>query len=306
MAGRASSRSAGRAAAGSTSTRPRPRHRFGRDRLGRRAPRVASPAPRTPAAARPAFTLVELLVVIGIIAVLLGLLLPALGKAQESARVAVCLTNLRSVGQAIHAYANDHRGAIPFGPKAPPFTSATDFYPSTGAATSLLSLKDGRPVGLGLLVQTYLSAQPRVLFCPAADQPDNADAELARIGVAQAQGGYYYRHGSATHMFEDPDAPVPPQAHVRLAALGRNRDGRLVRALVIDTQLIAPDGFAAFGVLPRTHHRERSAGILYADGHAAHAANTNRRFTVDMYDPAALRDAFSRILKVFERADADE
>ena len=253
---------------------------------------------------------------IGIIAALLGLLLPALGKAQEAARTAVCLTNLRSVGQAIHAYANDHRGSIPFGPKAPPFTSATDFYPSTGAATSLLSLKDGRPVGLGLLVQGYLSAQPRVLFCPAADQPDNADTELAKIGTAQAQCGYFYRHGSADHMFESPDAAIPPQEHVRLASLGRNRDGRPIRALVIDTQFVAPAGFAAFGVLPRTHHRERSAGILFADGHAAHSPNAPRgdaagptparRYTVDMSEPGALLEAFSRILKVFERADAEE
>jgi hypothetical protein len=145
-----------------------------------------------------------------------------------------------------------------------------------------------------------------VLFCPSADQPDNADAELATVGSGQAQGAYYYRHGSNTQMFEAADAPVPPQAHVRLANLGRNRDGRPVSALLIDTQLIAPDAFAAYGVLQRTHHRERSAGILHADGHAVHAANSARRFTVDMYDPAALRDAFDRILKVFERADAEQ
>jgi prepilin-type processing-associated H-X9-DG protein len=156
-----------------------------------------------------------------------------------------------------------------------------------------------------------------VLFCPAADQPESGDAELAKVGAEQAQCGYYYRHGSATHMFENPDAPIPPQAHIRLANLGRNRDGRPVRALAIDTQLVAPPGFAAFGVLPRTHHRERSANILFADGHAAYSPNTPlpgggpgptaaRRYTIDMNDPAALRDAFDRILKVFERADAEE
>src|SRR5262245_31955784 len=108
--------------------------------------------PKTP---RRAFTLIELLVVIAIVAILAALLLPALAAGREAGRKASCLSNLRQIGLAIHAYAADFEGKIPYGPKAPPFTSPADFYPSSGAPTSLLSLRGGAPVASGLLLQQH-------------------------------------------------------------------------------------------------------------------------------------------------------
>ena len=67
----------------------------------------AAPAPRA------GFTLVELLVVIGIIAVLLAILLPTLGRAREQAHRTTCLANLRSLGQAMYLYAGTHRDRLP-------------------------------------------------------------------------------------------------------------------------------------------------------------------------------------------------
>src|SRR5690606_23158292 len=62
----------------------------------------------TSAVRRAAFTLVELLVVIGIIAIMISLLLPALKKAREAARTATCLSQLRQVGLTIQFYTNEH------------------------------------------------------------------------------------------------------------------------------------------------------------------------------------------------------
>jgi prepilin-type N-terminal cleavage/methylation domain-containing protein len=62
-----------------------------------------------------AFTLVELLVVIGIIAVLIGILLPVMSRVQERGRALKCQSNLRSIGQGLMSYMAENRGSLPYG-----------------------------------------------------------------------------------------------------------------------------------------------------------------------------------------------
>ena len=260
---------------------------------------------RVTRSSRRAFTLIELLVVIAILAILMALLLPAVASAREKGLRTACLSNLHQMGIAIQAYASDYDGKIPYGPKAPPFTSPFDLYPSTGAPTSLISLGTGAPVGLGLLLKEHLCNQPKALFCPSSDQPLDATAQLANVGVRQAQCSFYYRHAGNTQLFDNPNVSVPTPDHIKLDDLGRNRNGVPIRALVIDTQFLCDSGMATFGVTPSTHHHQRAADILFSDGHALSRPNAGDRFVVDLRNTAEIRTAFDKILKVLEQADTE-
>jgi len=74
---------------------------------------------------RRGFTLVELLVVIGIIAVLIGILLPVIGRARDQANTTACMAAMRNLGQLVHAYSIEFKGSVPF-----------SYYTDTGASGS--------------------------------------------------------------------------------------------------------------------------------------------------------------------------
>jgi len=277
----------------------------GTPRCGVRSAQRAEPT--FPAHARisvDGFTLIELLVVMAIIAMLAALLLPALASAKERSKGTTCLSNLRQIGLAIRSYADDYSGDIPFGPKAPAFTSAFDLYPSTGAPTSLISLSSGSPVALGLLLQSYVASQPKVLFCPSSDEYINTDTQLAQVGLGQAQCSYYYRHAGNTLLFDNPDSPFVP-THIELDNLGLNGNGLPIRALAIDTEFLCSPALASYNVLPSTHHQQLYANILFSDGHTATRPNTGGCFTVNLGSNTDPADAFSLILGVLQLADTE-
>ena len=87
------------------------------------------PSPR-----RAGFTLIELLVVISIIALLIGILLPALSSARQAANAATCLSRLRNIGQGLYLYANDYDNSLPPGSDQTSTNWALLLYNTMGAS----------------------------------------------------------------------------------------------------------------------------------------------------------------------------
>jgi prepilin-type N-terminal cleavage/methylation domain-containing protein len=113
------------------------------------------------------FTLVELLVVIGIIAVLVAMLLPTLARAREAANRAACLSNLRQVYQSFMFYASVNHDQVPLGfrrDSAPPLGSKQFNSMVYSQTTKKFTL-------FGWLYNDGLMRQPRVFFCPSEHDP---------------------------------------------------------------------------------------------------------------------------------------
>jgi prepilin-type N-terminal cleavage/methylation domain-containing protein/prepilin-type processing-associated H-X9-DG protein len=145
---------------------------------------------------RAAFTLVELLVVIGIIALLIGILLPALSRAREQAAKTTCMSNMRQVAMAYVGYANENKGWLPASSRGGGPIRAHDwlhYQPGRDIDQSAIGRYLGKIRDDGKLnndSSKIVSFNINVLRCPS----DNLQAKRLRFLAGDPNADYPYSY----------------------------------------------------------------------------------------------------------------
>ncbi len=247
-----------------------------------------------------AFTLIELVVAIAVIAIMVGLLLPVLGSMRQAGITSVCQSNLHQISIATQGYTVDSQGVIPFGPASYGVSAPDDFYIVDGQITNQITTETGQPMAAGLMLANHLSKVPETLFCPGTDDQLEAKQELEKVGTTTALSSYSYRHGSNTYA-QLTSPPDELDNHIRIDNLGLNRNNDPIRALFVDNNFTLNRGTYYYSLFHRTNHQTQHVNIAYADGHVENRNNYDGKYTANV--GGFLYGGLHRMLVVLENAD---
>jgi prepilin-type N-terminal cleavage/methylation domain-containing protein/prepilin-type processing-associated H-X9-DG protein len=206
------------------------------------------------------FTLVELLVVIGIIALLVAILMPALSVAREEARAVKCLSNLRQIVMATSIYCDANHGTYPIAY----YTGADGTFYSWDFTTAIVG---GKPTSVpGLLWPATGGGGLEVQQCPSYEDPSP--------GGSDPYTGYNYNTSFIGHgQFETIPAPIKAQQVRHPSAVALFGDGEYYGGP--DKYMRSPfpcDGdvyFTSRSAGTQAYRHRRRTNVAYCDGHAA-------------------------------------